>query len=377
MSSYLGFFPKEQSDYYFISYNNEDADRVAAIIRRMHSQNISLWYDYGIPYGDQWETIIGNKLKDAKGVLLFITKAVMGKENSFVRKEYKIAEIYNIPIFVIILDEIHEKDIPPNKIMWWIDIQDRQNIDVVGIMDPDRATSKILSALPDSSVKTLEEKTEEEVIEAVEESEIEEESDSFFGKDISVGDTVLFGRYPQDKYGKVKTLIEWTVLDKTEGRMLLISKYILDCRQYNQKYEEITWENCDLRSWLNHKFYTKAFNVEERFQITLSTVKPDINPKSGTNPGNSTKDWIFLLSIEEAEKYFASDKERIGEATDRAKEKGVLVSQSSGSSWWWLRSPGLNVSDAAGVNRMGGLSLDGHYVNDHYEGVRPALWVDL
>lgn len=128
MSNYLGFRPTENSNYYFLSYNSEDASRVGLIATAMSSMGIDLWYDYGIEYGDKWETTITEKIKNSEAVLLFFTKGILQKENSYVQKEYKIATQFfgGKKIYVIMLDKITNEDVPISKISWWIDINDNQ-----------------------------------------------------------------------------------------------------------------------------------------------------------------------------------------------------------------------------------------------------------
>lgn len=49
-------------------------------------------------------------------------------------------------------------------------------------------------------------------------------------------DTVKFGKYPQDSRDEEdKQDIEWIVLDRKDGKALLLSKYILDCKKYDDK----------------------------------------------------------------------------------------------------------------------------------------------
>ena len=109
-----------------------------------------------------------------------------------------------------------------------------------------------------------------------------------------------------------------------------------------------------------------------------TSVKAEENPQYSTDPGNDTQDQVFLLSISEAYQYFASDDDRICTPTALATANGEYVS--SGSCWWWLRSPGGKSYDAAGVDESGAVTLLGHYVhyvNHSFECVRPALWVDV
>lgn len=203
-------------------------------------------------------------------------------------------------------------------------------------------------------------------------------------KNASVGDTITFGAYEQDNNtSNGKEAIEWTVLDKDGMSLLLISKQALDCQQYNTSYTDVTWESCSLRKWMNGTFLNKAFNAEEQAQIQNTTVSADKNPEYNTNPGNATTDKVFLLSINEVEKYFNSDEARKCAPTAYAKAQGAYTSDiyktASGAAtcWWWLRSPGDTQAYAATVNNFGSVNFDGDFVDIVIDAVRPALWINL
>ncbi len=192
------------------------------------------------------------------------------------------------------------------------------------------------------------------------------------------GDYVFFGAYEQDNNtSNGKEDIEWLVLDIKDGKALLISKYALDCKQYNTGYTDITWETCTLRKWLNNDFINSAFSADERTMIPTVTVPADKNPKYGTKPGNVTQDQVFLLSITEVNKYFSSDSARQCKPTDYAVANGVYVNSTNSNCWWWLRSPGYRQRDAAYVSSDGVVNVIGNYVIGALNAVRPALWIDL
>lgn len=200
-----------------------------------------------------------------------------------------------------------------------------------------------------------------------------------------VGSYVLFGSYEQDNdTDNGKEDIEWLVLEKKDDRLLVISKYALDCKQYNESFGSVTWETCTLRKWLNGDFINEAFSSEEKSLISEVTVSADANPEYGTNPGNDTKDKVFLLSIDEVNKYFNTDETRMCAPTAYAKAQGAWtcsdyeLTSGEATCWWWLRSPGGNQTNAAYVDLDGSVYCIGNYVNyDVYGSVRPALWISL
>ena len=214
-----------------------------------------------------------------------------------------------------------------------------------------------------------------------------EKANSIYGKyevekiksaKVKVGDTVFFGSYEQDNNtSNGKEDVEWLVLEVKDGKILVISKNILDCIQYHTcdaGVPEITWEACVLRNWLNNDFVNAVFSASEKEMIPTVTVSADNNPNySKTNAGNATQDKVFLLSITEADKYFSSDIARKCECTDYAIAKGGKYYVDHG---WWLRSPGQNQRCAAYVGKGGHIDSSGNaifWVNF----VRPVLWIDL
>jgi hypothetical protein len=164
------------------------------------------------------------------------------------------------------------------------------------------------------------------------------------------GETVAFGGY------------DWRVLDVQSDRALLIAKDIVEKRAYNTRNEVTTWEKCTLRAYLNGEFYNRFSDYEKQLIFDTKVFNND-NPEYGTDGGNNTTDKIFLLSIDEANKYFSKDSERIAYHQGSAR-------------WWWLRSPGIS-NHAAFVYSDGFVNVHGHRVDYVYSGVRPALYLKI
>ena len=201
-------------------------------------------------------------------------------------------------------------------------------------------------------------------------------------KTYSAGDIITFGHYEQDNnLNNGQEAIEWIVLDydAAENKALLLSRYGLDAKQYHGSNVRITWEKCSLRSWLNGEFLKTAFTGDEQKAILKTNV--DNSNKQGfsgwnTDGGNDTVDQVFLLSYREAfEEYFKDYQSRFCKPTAYAKAQGAYAGSSTGSGWWWLRSPGGNQGSAADVSRVGTrFSSDVDLASGC---IRPALWVNL
>ena len=204
-----------------------------------------------------------------------------------------------------------------------------------------------------------------------------------------VGNHVMFGRYPQTAQGTYATPVEWLVLDRKDGRVLLISRYGLDCKKYHSKWKGVTWETCELRSWLNNTFLRTAFSEAERSAIEVTEVdngKEQGYGKWSGDGGSGTCDMVFLLSYAEANRYFNVTEDNVNNMDSRAAPteyasakgaSGSIINETADGAkagWWWLRSPGIFQTGAAVVGSDGSL-------RDHSARrsgcVRPALWVSL
>ena len=168
--------------------------------------------------------------------------------------------------------------------------------------------------------------------------------------------------------------IKWRVLQSENGEAFLLSDVILDRQPYNENYEDITWEESSLRTWLNGEFINRAFSDEEKEKINITEIVNQDNPDYGTEGGNNTSDKIFLLSLSEVSEQ--QDGEKYGFLDDRMRacENSTF---SEAFSWWWLRSPGHDSDYAAEVRSNGWVYRYGSYVDDNCGGVRPALHLNL
>ena len=178
---------------------------------------------------------------------------------------------------------------------------------------------------------------------------------------------VTLGRYEQSNAGRTDP-IQWQVLAKTDDRMLVISRYGLETRPYHNTDQDITWADSDLRAWLNGTFYDTAFTTDEKARI-IEVVNQ--------NPDYNTKDKVFLLSLDEAQKYFRNDDARECQPTYHAKQNGAYEGVRNHSTHWWLRSPGYTGNTAAVILWDGAVHSTGLKVTGDTVTVRPAMWVTI
>lgn len=217
------------------------------------------------------------------------------------------------------------------------------------------------------------------------------------------GNIVTFGHYEQDNDpANGPEEIEWIVLtyDEANNRAMLVSKYGLDVLEYHNVHrfkQQITWETCSAREWLNDTFLNTAFSEEEQKAIPIM----ELDNSDRANPLiklkgelNNTQDRIFLLSKTEAGIYFnlSMRDEQTGSRiapTFYAIAQGAFISDTYQTAEglpagrWPLRTPCDDYSDGMVVNQSGNY-YDYEIDHKHRNGgsgsltvARPALWLDL
>jgi len=176
----------------------------------------------------------------------------------------------------------------------------------------------------------------------------------------NVGDSLKgFGRF------------DWVVLDLSDNMreaLIMTEDVIRDEKPYNHRKMAIIWKFCSLRTYLNRQFI-QSFHKKEQDCIAEKEMENYRNSRYGTIGGWKTKDKVFLLSFEEAERYFPYNQDRV------AKHKKVSSNEPKIPCTWWLRSPGKKYRQAAVVDENGEIK---HCTDVNASlGVRPALWVKL
>ena len=198
---------------------------------------------------------------------------------------------------------------------------------------------------------------------------------------ILIGNTMKFGGY------------DWRVLDVQNGQALLLSDKVIESRRYHSNDVTTTWAKCELRGYLNGAFYN-SFG-QEKSRIIETPISNPSNLWYGTDGGSSTHDKVFLLSLEEVDKYFGNSGDYVnkrrkkyengkyvaaagGWAFSNENDNSRIATDASGKAcWWWLRSPGNYGIAAAGVTDVGSVYVRGLRVSFASGGVRPALWLNL
>lgn len=207
---------------------------------------------------------------------------------------------------------------------------------------------------------------------------------------VKKGSTVYFGTYEQNNNtSDGKEDIEWIVLAKENNKVLLLSKDLLDVMAFSKDKNTVTWEKSIIREWANSTFYDAAFSSQEKKSILTTSVATPKNPSYGTAGSPTTKDKIFLLSIQEAQTLLTQAQRcAVASAYTFTKLDSHLQKRyPNGECDWFLRSPGMSTSNIANVDTTGdihgiksgtnGNSTGANPTNGEYNGFRPAMWVTL
>ncbi len=215
--------------------------------------------------------------------------------------------------------------------------------------------------------------------------------------DFSIGKKFEFGHYEQDGItSNGKEPIVWRVLSKIGSSVFVVSEKALDTKKYNESRRDVTWGTSTIRSWLNgygssdnsdkidyssNSFKIAAFTNDEWNRIQITNVTAEKNPSyPNVNAGSQTTDKIFLLSIGEANTYFASTQDRLLAATSYAIKNGAYTQTIDGKAScasWWLRTPGFAANIAATGDYNGSVYNVGNGVDTLVVTVRPAFWLNI
>ncbi len=200
------------------------------------------------------------------------------------------------------------------------------------------------------------------------------------------GTLVKFGRYEQDNNeANGKEDILWLVKERDGNELTLLSLYCLDTMPYHEEFCAVTWESSTIRAYLNNEFFSSAFSAAEQERIVTTKVENRDNPVHGTSGGADTEDKVYLLSLEEVQRYWdiTEDVETFydglyGQATEYCMSRPIwLEIDGVNRCWWWLRSCGSNDTQAAEVGSMGYLSFNGGAVTTAERAIRPVIHVTV
>ena len=221
---------------------------------------------------------------------------------------------------------------------------------------------------------------------------------------IQINDILLFGTYylPGSTYpnnAKVKSSIAWQVIDRDGDKIMLLSQHSLYWNFYDGNTTffgpppETCWEKSTIREELNSECLESWFSISEQSIITEHEQVIDENPMFQTPSGSGTIDRLFLLSLEEANRYldiYSENMNALKQKTNREACAYMLMADLSRDDKggkeiklfrdyapWWLRTAGEDIQHVACIDRDGSVDYEGIEASADEVGIRPAMWIDL
>lgn len=92
--------------YVFLSYSRGDTEHMLSVAHRLYEKKYRLWYDEGIPPGDDWAATIGEQMKTCGAVIFFLSAKALVSPNCF--SEIKTAVETGKPLICVLCDECAE-----------------------------------------------------------------------------------------------------------------------------------------------------------------------------------------------------------------------------------------------------------------------------
>lgn len=145
----------------------------------------------------------------------------------------------------------------------------------------------------------------------------------------------------------------WFVIEKTETTCKLLCSHAINpiFMEYNEVVQDVTWETSTLRSYLNNEFYN-TFSDEEKTIIAKTKLSNSNNSEYGTDGGNDTEDYVYVLSETE---YMSLDPGVVGYILNTISDEIIAGNNQS----CWSRTPGNNNSSVITYTWRGAVSTYG------------------
>lgn len=209
---------------------------------------------------------------------------------------------------------------------------------------------------------------------------------------ISVGAEIDFGQFQMNtKFDDGYEDITWIVVKVEGNKLCLLSKYsimLMPCAPVDGD-DYASWAQSDIRSYLNGKFYTKAFSNEEKAMILTTNLTP--TDEEISMGATSTTDKVYIPSSTELESWFSNKYDMrcslTGNIYSEYSDDGVGSTSSSiyynSYDDYWLRDA---EAPWGGILNYPTIKYYDENENDIYgtnfstyedKGVRPVIWIDI
>ena len=190
------------------------------------------------------------------------------------------------------------------------------------------------------------------------------------------------GKYTYYVYEPVR----WLILADEESKLTLFADKILDCKPYTEEFRGATWDNSDLRTWMNEEFYNTCFSDSEKEYLIKHTTEQSLNYYFEFLAGEATEDYVGLMSSAELADGRYIFKNHVSEednqrrkttGTDYAVAKGLFTDGKGYGEYWTCTTANVENTNTVVITENGVILMEsgGEPVNKKDVGVRPFITV--
>lgn len=341
--------------YIFISYSHKDSAQMLRLASEL-KKYCNVWYDDGIHAGNDWADKVADKLLNCALFLFLVSPNSLASDNC--KDELALARDSGKPFINIRLSDISFEggmQLRYGRYQYFdlfkyddysqavIELFKSESFGTLG--NTQNIVNNLLKQV-ECMMATPEENTHN----------LNEQNADFMNRFRIVNTSIEFGRYFEQP-------IVWDIKTVDKNIALLVSRDIIEAKSFNSY--QASYEESELRDWLNNVFLPTAFTEEEKNMLCPLCLVAD----------QDTSDIIGLLSYEQAVALYKTDAERIKQGTSIASSHG-LIANSSGNGWWWLSSGKTNSDSVFRVYSNGRIGFDNDFDNDGV-GIVPIIVVKI
>ena len=137
---------REEGTYCYISNSRSDDRRVSEICRAIGALGAKYYHNDRTLTGDELRGQLTEKIDACAVYVLFVTKALLAREDRFVRNEFFLAQKAGKEIHAVLLDEIHPGEIDGRLKKWWEEIREKCPLTEVPADTPPREVASRMAA---------------------------------------------------------------------------------------------------------------------------------------------------------------------------------------------------------------------------------------
>lgn len=123
MSHFFSPPPFVRFDLLYLSCAAGDALPAGPVVALLEDHGVPLWHGFDPDSSEAAPTAAPERIRKCSAFLLFLSRSTFQDPFPHTRYEYKLAQRFGKPIYVILLEELRYGDIPGPLLRWWQDLR--------------------------------------------------------------------------------------------------------------------------------------------------------------------------------------------------------------------------------------------------------------